>query len=163
VLGYQSVYEVSNQGRIRRLTPGPRTFPGKVLKPMLRAGGYPFVHLREPGRTRHRRVHILVANAFLGPTPPGKEVNHINGNRCDPRLSNLEYVTRGGNQRHAYLIGLKVAIKGERNPASRLSEGDVKTIRSLGGIMAKRAIARKFGIHPKTVRDILCRKIWKHI
>jgi hypothetical protein len=52
-------------------------------------------------------IHRLVMLAFVGECPEGKEVNHINGKKYDNRLSNLEYVTRSENIRHAVRLGLK--------------------------------------------------------
>jgi hypothetical protein len=51
---------------------------------------------------KKRLAHILVAAAFLGSTPQGKEVNHKDKNRMNPRPDNLEYLTRKENIHHAY-------------------------------------------------------------
>lgn len=80
-------YEVSDQGEVRNSR-------GGILKPET-VRGYHRVYLF---RT-HVSVHRLVAAAFLGPCPEGKEVDHINNIRTDNRLENLQYLTRSENSR----------------------------------------------------------------
>jgi hypothetical protein len=92
--GLDGRYQASNLGRIRSV---------KILKPRITSGtGYLCVTV-----TGQKKIatHALVARTYLGPCPPGKEVNHINSNRQDPRPENLEYVTRSENNRHAFLYG----------------------------------------------------------
>lgn len=91
-------YAVSNFGRVKRITPNHRTAVNRLLKPWLSKKGYPTVSL---GHSLKREVHVLVAIAFLGPYPPGHEVNHIDTNTQNPHLDNLEYVTHRGNMEHA--------------------------------------------------------------
>ena len=99
-------YSASSNGRIRVDGGHPRNREGilamplghKYLQCMLTPTGKP----RHHGNLRPRRVHILVALAFLGPKPtPEHEVNHINGNKLDNRPDNLEYVTSLENEFHA--------------------------------------------------------------
>jgi hypothetical protein len=106
-------YEVSNRGRARSLprwvnvaasvrAPSYRKhYPGKLLRPIaLKSTGYVQVYLR---RRVQVTVHRLVAIAFLGPPPfPKAQVNHIDNNRANNRLRNLEWVTPSQNQKHSY-------------------------------------------------------------
>lgn len=114
VPGLENAYEVSNLGRVRSL---PRTWvqkskrgnphehrsPGRLLTPGIASNGYPTVVLGRAAGTRC--IHAIVAEAFIGPRPDGKEVRHKNGNRRDPRLANLEYGTRAQNIRDALDLG----------------------------------------------------------
>lgn len=79
-------YEASDHGRIRRTTPGRGTFVGKILATPPDSGGYPTIGTRAHGPLR---VHVLVAEAFLGSIPPGGHVHHENENPGDARPSNL--------------------------------------------------------------------------
>lgn len=91
-------YEVSNQGNVRN----KRT--GRILKPLLnQAEGYHRVAL--DGQKYY--IHRLVADAFYDGDHQGLDVNHIDGNRLNNNLSNLEWCTRQENIKHAYINGLK--------------------------------------------------------
>lgn len=96
VVGYEGLYEVSIGGQVRSL---PRaTTRGKVLAQNPSAG-YPAVTLSRLGKARTRRVHVLVAESFLGRRPGGDEVRHRDGARGDPSAANVEYGTRADNVR----------------------------------------------------------------
>lgn len=90
VVGWEGLYEVSDAGRVRRV--------GKaaVLTPALR-NRYPRVTLSRGNAPSYCTVHVLVAEAFLGPRPEGLEVRHLNGHRDDARASNLAWGTRAEN------------------------------------------------------------------
>ena len=102
--GYEGFYEVSSWGNVRRIKAGrgtrPGTEDGRVLKTppgRSKSGIYKHVELCIPGIRRTSCVHVLVALAFLGPRPVDEfgeyEVRHINMDRQDNRLENLEYRT----------------------------------------------------------------------
>jgi hypothetical protein len=79
-------YEVSDEGGVRRATPGKGTRVGRVLRTPLDSEGYPTVNLEG----KPRRVHVLVAVAFLPDWQPSSEVHHLDEDKSNPRLSNLE-------------------------------------------------------------------------
>jgi hypothetical protein len=98
-------YEVSTHGRIRstdrtvvRSDGQRRTYKGITLKPGRMPTGHLCVILSYPGQRWTARVHRLVAAAFLGPCPEGKEVRHLDGNPANNDLSNLAYGTRSENR-----------------------------------------------------------------
>lgn len=91
-------YIVSSEGRIRRLTPAPGTWPGRYIKTHLNAKiGYQQVILHREAQAKTFRVHRLVCEAFHGPPPEGHEVRHLNGDRLDNRRENLAWGTRKEN------------------------------------------------------------------
>jgi hypothetical protein len=93
VVGYEGLYEVSDQGQIRSLRLGRilRTHPAT-------AGGYPQLHLRDHNSVKkHLNVHPLVATAFHGPRPDGHECRHLNGDPTDNRAVNLCWGTAAEN------------------------------------------------------------------
>lgn len=100
-------YAVSDLGRVKRLTTRTSGKAGAILSPVVNIG-YPFVALydRKKG-TKTFSIHRLVAAAFLPKIDGKNEVNHIDGDRGNPRLSNLEYVSRSENQIHAFKTGLQ--------------------------------------------------------
>lgn len=123
VLGFEGVYEVSSLGNIRRIAKSRGAVPGRVLRPGTnrREGGYQFVFLYRDNRRNRLYVHRLVAAAFHGPAPDGCEVNHRDGDQSNCAASNLEWVTKSENARHAVNVlgrGM-IGRKGGDNPTSR--------------------------------------------
>ena len=105
VPGYESLYLVSNMGRIKSL---PRLVSQKyrphmtretVLRPQTRRHGYLSVWLYRCGAKRQESVHRIVAEAFCEKLPGRNEVNHINEDKQDNRAENLEWCTRSENMR----------------------------------------------------------------
>ena len=120
-------YEVSNRGRVRNAQTGR-------LKSQFKLGaGYRGITFF---KRQKASVHRLVAEAFLGPPAPGLEVNHIDGDKANNCVTNLEWITHSQNQRHAYRVlgTLKLNLPwpgGEANRAAKLTEHDVCCIRGL--------------------------------
>jgi hypothetical protein len=105
-------------------------------------------------------VHRLVAAAFIGEPPPGKEVNHINAVRSDNRASNLEYVTRSQNMAHKRVTGTQQ--DGERNGRAILSAKQVADIRerySRGEYGT--SLAQEFGVHSNTIYALVRGETWR--
>lgn len=98
---WENIYEVSNLGRVRRC------IDGFIYKPRNMSSGYYYVGLRQrPGaKTKNVSIHRLVLSSFIG-YQDGKDVNHIDGNKKNNNLNNLEWVTRSENIRHAIDIGI---------------------------------------------------------
>ena len=106
-LGFEGWYEVSDQGRVRRMRKANRTYSGRILKPTINPDGYSMVELWTGRGTSTRiAVHRLVAMAFIGPPEARHEVNHIDGNPSNNVRENLEWVTHAENMQHAHRIGL---------------------------------------------------------
>lgn len=165
--GYEGIYEVSDQGNVRRLA-GRRiggawikAHPMKLTKMKI---GYLMVGLWNVVQTK-RTVHSLVAEVFLGPLQDGHTVNHLNGVKTDNRLENLEYCTRGDNIRHSYALGLSTNF-GENNYLAKLTEDKVRTIRAKleeSGGRGIRRLGREFGVSHSVIAKIRDRKSWKHV
>ncbi|WP_280404716.1 NUMOD4 domain-containing protein [Nocardia brasiliensis] len=103
--GWEGYYQVSDRGRVRSLARVihrrngvPQTIHPRTLSPTLNHHGYLSVQLSRPGTCRRIELQCLVAAAFLGPRPPGRQVLHDNGKATDNRLSNLRYGTPSENQ-----------------------------------------------------------------
>jgi len=101
IAGYESFYEVSNAGEIRRVREG-RGARLKVLKNKDRGVGYYTVSLCRDGIAHDFYIHELVAKAFIGSRPDGHEVNHKDTNKKNNAVDNLEWLTKGGNLKHSY-------------------------------------------------------------
>jgi hypothetical protein len=80
---------------------------GRVLAVQKSNVGYFRVELWDNGRGKKHSIHRLLAEAFI-PNPDNKpHVNHIDGDKANNALSNLEWVTQSENQKHAYKLGLQ--------------------------------------------------------
>lgn len=90
--GYEGLYWVSDLGRVKSLN-YHRTGKEKILRPVKTIYGYLQVGLYKDGKVKYFRVHRLVWTAFNGPIPPGMQVNHINEEKTDCRLTNLNLMT----------------------------------------------------------------------
>jgi hypothetical protein len=118
--GYEGIYSVSSLGRVRRDAPGSGTRVGYVLVQSVGSNGYAHVRLCRDKEATTKHVHALVADAWYGPPPPDREVDHRNGDRTDNRLVNLERVTPAENKRRALARrGRRVQGRGLARPAGR--------------------------------------------
>lgn len=118
IKGFEGYYEVSDDGRVRgmdRYVPNGDKFihiPQRELKRTLRRShgaeddGYLVVNLRKYGKAHVLNVHFLVAQAFIQNPDNKPTINHINGNKQDNRVTNLEWATYHENNTHAYQTGL---------------------------------------------------------
>lgn len=89
VVGYQGLYEVSDEGRVK----SHYWSPPKILKAGTVKAGYKLVALAQGGVSTSFNVHRLVLEAFVGPSPAGTECCHGPGGPADNRLSNLRWDT----------------------------------------------------------------------
>lgn len=119
----------SETGQIKsndRLGPDGRVLKSVVLKPWLINSGYNVVALRVNGKTKNHLVHRLMGATFLENYNPDLDINHINGNKRDNRLCNLECITRSENILHARRIGLITVTDRQRENARKLGLATAK-------------------------------------
>lgn len=90
-------YRISSEGRFQSKKRGY----WKDLKASLDGSGYPQVFMSDNGQRYARKIHKLMQKAFFDPDPERPEINHINGDKTDNRLDNLEQCSRLENMRHA--------------------------------------------------------------
>ena len=163
-------YAVSSEGQIKRIhsagnIKASNAKVGRILKQARnKNSGYLYVALSLQRQRRTLLVHRLVAQAFLGPCPKGKEVNHKDGNKENNRVENLEYLTPKENMRHARQAGLfPVQIQnGEHNHNARLTEFQVERIRELlyADYLTQGQIGDMFGVSNSTISMISCGRTW---
>lgn len=112
---FDGKYSISDSGEVRNDS------TGKMLKQSIHVNGYCVVGIynKEKKQTSHYRVHRLVAEAFI-PNPDNKEiVNHIDGNKHNNSVENLEWNTSSENVNHAFKTGLSITTKNQRDSARK--------------------------------------------
>lgn len=114
---YEDLYMVSNTGLIKSLHWGKE----KLLKQVIRSNNYPyyFVGLLKNGKRKYFAVHRLVAMMFI-PNPNNYEqVDHLDGNKLNNNVENLEWVTPKENTNRAWQKGLAHNTKYQREVARK--------------------------------------------
>lgn len=147
-------YEASNCGQIRRVS------SGRILRPIRGGFGYRTVHITG----RHIMVHRLVAKAYIPNKNQFPQVNHIDGDKANNRVENLEWCTGSENVLHAFRIGLRRPTSGESHGMAVLTERQVAEIRNapiVRGIGVR--LSKKYGVSQAMVSRIRSGKSWSHM
>jgi hypothetical protein len=159
------LFEISSVGRLRNIK------TGHICKPEVLSSGY--LSCRVTCGKRDSKIHIIihkgVALTFL-PNPNDLPcVNHIDGDKTNNCVENLEWFSYGHNLRHAYDTGLfdKSVISGENNHASKLTSEEILYIRSVyvkgSRQFGARALARKFDVNRVTIASIINGRTWANV
>ena len=168
---FRGSYQVSNMGRVRSVdrvvtfkNGRKRKYKGMVLKPHLNNKGYECLNLYDDNGCNKKTVHRLVLGTFK-PHVNMKdlEVNHIDGDKLNNHLTNLEWLTGRDNILHAHDIGL-INYKGEGNPRTKLSNADVLEILErldTGGV--QREIALDYGVSNRCISHINTGTTWRSV
>lgn len=128
IKGYEGLYKISNYGRIYSY------YSKKLLKTTLCNGGYLRGHLYKNTKVKAFLVHRLVAKAFI-PNPENKpEVNHIDGNKKNNNVENLEWVTSKENMEHAVINNLGVGKGVRKTKAIRQCDINGRLIKNFKSI-----------------------------
>lgn len=140
VKNYESRYEVSNTGLVRSRKTG-------LLRKPQSNHGYEIILLYVGKKPKGFLVHRLVATAFIPNPGERSQVNHIDGNKRNNTVGNLEWVTIQENWEHAKKHGL--SPRGEKNAKAKLSEYQVKRMRLLKEVTPAiicKALGKMFGV-----------------
>lgn len=148
VVGYEEYFQVSNTGKIFSKR------SNKELKQTIHKTGYYTFATRFSGRgspAKCFKPHILVAKAFIDNPENKPTVNHIDGNKLNNYVDNLEWATYSEQARHAIDTGLNVPTRGTERSTAKLTEDDVRYIRNVykrgHPLYGCRALAEQFGVH----------------
>ena len=156
IKGFGGFYQVSNTGKVRSCCNSHGTRGcWKFRSLSANHDGYLKVRLQKGEKDATRRVHTLVAEAFI-PNPNNFDtVNHKDGDKTNNNVDNLEWADRSQQMIHAYKLGLKKPIKGSKNSQAKLTDNDVRYIRShykrgsqeFGTV----ALGKKFGVSHRVI------------
>ena len=164
VVGYEGLYEVSDQGRVKSL-PRLRRNGGITKERILRAtksGCYHLVSLHRDGKREAFRVHQLVAAAFLGPCPDGLIVLHGSGGKTDNRPENLSYGTYSKNKGEDRVRD-GTSAAGERHHTTKVTAEQVREIRALRGKVTQKELGARYGMAQTSISFIQRGLRWVHL
>lgn len=176
VVDYESLYEISNHGRVKSLhryvrgkfVDTLRIEKGRIRIPKLNKFGYYTIALNRKGTHKWVMVHRLVLEAFSINPENKPHVNHINSIRTDNRLENLEWCTPKENMAHCKKIGrTSVWYKrgDEKHPNGKLDEYKVRDIRRMyyEEKMGQIDIAKQLNVNKNAVSAVITWRTWFYI
>lgn len=134
-----------------------------IVKPKIDRAGYLRVTMQKDGKKFERRVHRLVAMYFI-PNPNNlPQVNHIDGNKSNADITNLEWVTPKENSEHASRTGLLRV--GENHSSARITEEQARAILAdFKSGMTVSEVRKKHTYASKSIVEKICwRQRWKHL
>lgn len=137
----------------------------RIIHPWKNNGGYLYFSIFVDGKNQNIAVHRAVAEMFI-PNPENKpQVNHIDGNKMNNNVSNLQWVTQSENNYHAYATHLHPPLSAEKSTFTKYTNSQIENACSL---MEKNKhtlneIAMITGVPSKTLSEIRSGKIWKSI
>lgn len=154
ITNFERIYQVSNKGNVRSLERyvycksknKPNIIKECILKQRLDKYGYLIVNLKKNQKSHIRKIHRLVAEAFIENKQNLETVNHINGIKTDNRVENLEWLSFGDNARHRTK---KLLVK------PKLSKIEVLYIFNNLDKKTKTQIAKDLNVCRNTVLDII--------
>jgi hypothetical protein len=160
ITGYEELYEISSHGEVRSLH---KRNLGNILKVWDNNRGYLFCSLYKNGNTTNQDIHRIVAEHFIMRPNCNLVVNHIDGNKHNNNVINLEWITQKENVNHA--VGLGRIKKGVECKSAKLTEKDVIHIRELysTGKYEQKEIGRIFSVDSSVICRIVNKKLWKHV
>lgn len=173
-LGYND-YEVSSYGRIRTLSRQVRfvhsvtgnehfrTTEERLLKNYFNnRTGYFFVQLKKDKKSFNKTIHRLVAEAFIDNSKNLRDVNHINGNKKDNRLENLEWCSSEYNHAHAAMSGLSASgVNASNSELNNKAVIGIKNLLKMG--LSHGLIADVFEVSRSLISQISLGYIWVEV
>lgn len=163
VEGSDGKYQISNTGKVKsfaNITP-------RLLKQRISKDGYVWYVLQINGKGKTMRANRLVAKAFI-PNPFNKAtVNHIDGNKLNNTVENLEWATKEEQMKHAYNLGLKKPVQGTLQGSSVLTKEQVLEIRRIYKSHSKEfgmlPLAKEYGVSVSTINKCVGKRSYKNI
>lgn len=153
-------YWVSSLGRFKNGV-------GRILKFHPHKKGYLMVSLYRDGKEGRHQAHRLVGKAFIPNPDQLPQINHVDGNKKNNSISNLQWCTNLENIMHAWATGLRSRENYAHNGI--LTNEQVTSIRNATlrkgpyAILTRKSLAEQFGISEHMVKDIRTRRSYKHV
>lgn len=158
ILETDSRYSISNLSRVRN------NKTNLILKAYLDKDNYYRTTLRSKTKQLNRLIHRLVAQHFISNPDNKATVNHIDGNKQNNSIKNLQWCSNQENIDHAWGKGLMEVNHGEKHPNAKLTKKDVIQIKSMLKLKINRIlIAKKFKISKTQISNIARGTSWRRV
>ena len=156
-------YMISSYGRVKSSKNGREI----ILKPSYTHDGYLKQAISINGKSYTYRIHRLVAEHFI-PNPDNKKtINHIDGDKTNNKVDNLEWADLSEQMIHAYKLGLKKPVQGYMQGNSVLTEGQVIEIRAIYKSHDKnygmQALAKKYNVSCSVINKVVHYRSYKNV
>lgn len=155
---YEGLYQVSNFGNVKRFYQNGKT---RILKQSIDRCGYKHLELCKDGKEKFFNVHRVIAKVFIPNEEDKPCVNHLDGNKLNNNVSNLQWCTHSENTQHAYNTGLKTPVRGESHKLSKLKECDVVNIRDSN--LSAKELSKIYKVHFATIYRVKNNIRWTHV
>jgi hypothetical protein len=166
IKGYIGKYQISNLGTIKtldRLDSLGRFKKSVILKTTLDHDGYVRITLNgDSSKKKNFSIHRLVMETFNPISEKSLQVNHIDGNKQNNNINNLEWITGKKNVIHSLQIGLRPS--GEDHPNAKLTNFQVKQIPELQKQgYSLHTISKLYGVAYSTIKNINAKRKWNYL
>jgi len=166
IKNYENYYEISNFGRVKSCIRNTKTWKIRkesILKP--HKSEYIQVKLTKNGKSKMPLLHRLVAEAFINNPNPEyyNVVNHIDFNKLNNSIENLEWCSHSMNIKHTYNAGRSKSIQNGRSKSKinfEIAE-EIRKFTKENNHLSQREIGLNFGVSREIVKDIINYKSWK--
>lgn len=161
VKGFEGKYQISSLGRVKSLSNNKKE---KILKNGINTTGYLIICLCNNPYYKTFLVHRLMMIAFEKPNILNKsDVNHIDGNKLNNRLDNLEWNTRQENIIHSFAHDM--SKKGSKHYHSKLQDDIIIEIRNkhIPYHYTQKMLAEEYKVSEGTIQSIIERRTWNHV
>lgn len=161
-------YEISSLGRLKGLEITTKfgcsfkTYPERICKSWKDKKGYEYFTFKINGKNRHKLIHRLVATAFIPNSNNKPQVNHIDGNKSNNNIENLEWCTPKENLKHARDTGLN-NIEGLNHYRCKLTKNNIIEIRENKENLTQKKLGEKYNLNQTSISDIINFKTYKNV
>ena len=166
IVEYEGIYQVSNLGRVKSIHNTYTHNQNGMRIPSTVGCGYLAVALYKNSKGKNHKIHRLLAQYFI-PNPHNyKCVNHIDGNKLNNSLDNLEWCTSAHNNKHAWDIGLKRVVHlRDKHANVQFTDNEVRELRKItrSGLYSCASIARAYKVSNDCIYNIKNGRTYRYV